>query len=346
MVRFCNDRITIPKFLMITTMEQTLIKYLVKCFCIGTIFLYSVDSFSQELVQRDSTNTLPFPITASPSHDTIDNWRVVGAVAGLAGAITALHLYQYHAWWSNQRVGFHVIEDASYQADFDKAGHTFGAYYSSHFFDEAFHWTGMDSAQSTAFGAICGAIWEYYVEIEDGFARDWGFSRGDAKADLAGATFYLLRNRIPFLRNFNYKWSYVPTDKLLKNQPDIPGQSVNFIEDYGGQTYYLTADIHGILPNSMKPYWPSWLNLAIGVGGYNINSVNLNTNLGDAFIYRKKAWYLSLDYDIEKIFPESDIPVLNFLRRAFNYWHFPAPAYRFYPNPRFYILFPFQMSIG
>ncbi len=323
-------------------MKQTAIKYLVRCFCVSIIFLYSTDSFSQELLKQDSSNALPPPIIAS--HDTaISGSRVAASVAGIAGAITALHIYQYHAWWANQRTTFHVIEDPSYQADFDKAGHIFGAYYSSHFFDEAFRWTGMDSAQSTLFGALSGAIWEYYVEIEDGFARDWGFSRGDAKADLVGATFYLLRNRIPFLRNLNYKWSYVPSEKYLQNRPDIPGQTLNFIEDYGGQSYYLTADIHGMLPINLKSYWPSWLNLALGVGGYDIDTY---IKTGNPFILRKKAWYISLDYDIEKIFPESDIPVLNFLRRTFNYWHFPAPAYRFYPNPRFYILFPFQMSIG
>ena len=343
-------------------------KYLITYVCLCCALVYARNTFSQELksgdepyragdktglqhfsllsLEKDSINVLPPPITVASSQDTISKLRIAATITGLAGAITALHIYQYHSWWANQRVGFHVIEDPSYQADFDKVGHTFGAYYSAHFFDEAFHWTGMDSAQSTAFGALCGVIWEYYVETEDGFARDWGFSRGDAKSDLVGATFYLLRNRVPFLRNFNFKWFYVPTDKFLKNKPDIPGQTINFIEDYGGQSYYLTMDIHSMLPETMKSYFPKWLNLALGVGGYNINSVNLNTSLGDAFIYRKKAFYISLDYDIEKIFPESEIAFLNFLRRTFNYWHFPAPAFRIYPDPRFFILFPIQMSIG
>ncbi len=301
---------------------------------------------TENYIGRDSNDALPHPVNNSSLQDSISPSRTIAATLSLASAITLLHIYQYNAWWKNQRVRFHVIEDASYQADFDKAGHTFGAYYSSHFFDEAYTWAGMDSAQATLFGALSGAIWEFYVEIEDGFARDWGFSRGDAKADLAGATFYLLRNRIPFLRNFNYKWFYVPTDKLLKNQPDIPGQTVNAIEDYGGQSYYLTMDIHGMLPEAAKPYWPKWLNLALGVGGYNINTVNTDYRLGDAFIYRKKAWYISLDYDMEKLIPESSIGIINFLRRGLNYWHFPAPAYRFYSKPRFFILFPFQMSIG
>ena len=304
------------------------------------IFIISAQkSFSQEL-----KDTLPPPITASlPRDSNISSSRVIGATVGLGAAITALHIYQYNAWWKDQRVAFHVIEDPDYQGNFDKAGHVFGAYYSSHFFDEAFQWTGMDSARSTLFGALCGVIWEFYVEVEDGFARDWGFSRGDAKSDLIGATFYLLRNRVPFMRNFNYKWSYFPSQKYIQNKPDIPGQSLNFIEDYGGQSYYLTMDVHGMLPQNLKPYWPKWLNLALGVGGSGLDTY---ATTGNPFINRKLAWYISLDYDIEKIFPESDIPFVNFLRRGFNYWHLPAPAYRFYPDHRFFILFPFQMTIG
>ena len=211
-------------------MQHFGIKCLTSYICFFIILVCAKDSFPQELrssnkvfltgkspalqnvsllaLKKDSNSALPPPISASLSNDSISNLRLVAAIAGLAGAVTALHIYQYNSWWSNQRVAFHVIEDPSYQANFDKVGHLFGAYYSSHFFDEAFQWTGMGSAQSTTFGALCGAIWEYYVEIEDGFARDWGFSRGDAKSDLIGATFYLLRNRVPFLHDFNFKWFY------------------------------------------------------------------------------------------------------------------------------------------
>ena len=219
----------------------------------------------------------------------------------------------------------------------------FGAYYSSFFFDQAYKWAGMDSAQSALTGAISGALWEFYVEIEDGYAGAWGFSRGDAKSDITGAAFYLLNQRLPVLKDFRYKWFYFPTSKLTSNQPDIPGQSVTFIEDYGGQTYYLRADIHSMLPDNMKPYWPSWLNLAVAVSGYDINSVDLAS--GNVFDMRHKAWYISLDYDIDKIFPESSIGILNFLRQSWGYWHFPAPAFRFYLNQHFFLTFPVSFSI-
>ena len=192
----------------------------------------------------------------------------------------------------------------------------------------------MDSSQATIFGALCGALYEFYVETEDGKAVRWGFSPGDVKADIAGAAFFLLRNRIDFLRNFQYKWFYYPSGEA---QPD-DNIKYNPIDDYGGQSYWLAADIHRMLPENLKSYWPKWLNIAAGIGGWNLRS--------DQYALRQKAYYIGLDYDLEKIIPESDIGILNFIRRGLSYWHFPAPAYRISPDPRFFILFPFRMSIG
>ena len=284
---------------------------------------------SDTLVRRDS---IP----------TVDWTRVAIAGGGLAAGVTALHIYQANAWWSNNRAPFHVIEDDAYQAEFDKVGHSFGGYYSSFFFDEAYRWAGLDSAQSALLGAFSGALWEFYIESEDGFAHDWGFSRGDAKADIAGAAFYLLNQRVPFLRDFRVKWFYTPTNKVTEGKTDIPGHQPTIIEDYGGQTYYLRADVHHMLPESAKPYWPKWLNLAFGVSGYNINAHYPDGS--DNFKDRQKAYYLSLDYDMDKIIPESSIGSINFVRRALGYWHFPAPALRVYPNPKFFLIFPVSIS--
>jgi hypothetical protein len=275
------------------------------------------------------------------------NWGRIGVTTGiLTSTILAIHIYQNNAWWANERSGFHVIEDPGYQADFDKLGHMFGAYYSSYFFDYAYRWAGMDSLQASIFGALSGAFWEYYVEIEDGFAADWGFSRGDAKSDITGASFYLLTQNVPYLDDLRYKICYTPTNKLLKDQPDITGQSVNLIEDYGGQTYYLSADIHSLLPDSWKDYWPKWLNIAAACSGYDINTADVNSPSGNVFDLRKKAWYIALDYNLDKMIPESSSGFVNFIRTSLGYIHFPAPAWRFYPNKVFYWTFPVDITIN
>lgn len=283
----------------------------------------------------------PITVPAYATGKTEINWTKFGFATGsLAGGIAALHVYQANAWWSGQRGGFHLYDDPDYKDNIDKAGHAFGGYYSAHFFDEAFTWSGFNELQSAALGATCAALWELYIEIEDGFARDWGFSRGDAIADVVGASFYFFRKQVPYMDNLKYKWFYWPSEQMLNNRPDIaaPGHNMNFIEDYAGQSYWLSLNVHGILPESAKPYWPDWLNIAVGVADYSLSAPD--------FAGRKKAWMISLDYDLVKVIPESDIPFLNFIRRGLDYWHFPAPAFRLTPDPRFFVLFPFRMSIG
>jgi hypothetical protein len=269
--------------------------------------------------------------------------RVLLSTAMLGASITGVHLLQYYSWWKDQRGGFHVYNDPDYKANFDKFGHTFGAYYTAHFFDEAFQWSGFHKEHSPLMAGLAAAFFELYVEIEDGMARDWGFSPGDMKANLTGATFYVLRNTVPFMQNFQYKWIYFPSKQLLNYNPDIPGQSLNPIDDYGGQSYWITANINGLLPSSAKGIIPDWLNLGFGIGGYHLDAELVDNP--NPFINRKKAYYIGLDYDLDKIIPESNFGIINFIRRGLAYWHFPAPAYRISPEPAFFILFPFQMTI-
>ncbi|HWF43466.1 MAG TPA: DUF2279 domain-containing protein [Candidatus Kapabacteria bacterium] len=293
-----------------------------------------------------SLNPYQTASSSMPDTGTRVDWGRVGISAGaLVGGIAALHIYQLNAWWANQRTDFHVIEDADYQHDFDKGGHTFGAYYSSFFFDQAYRWAGLDTTQSVLFGALSGALWEFYVEIEDGFARDWGFSRGDAKADVAGASLYLLTQRVPLLKNFKYKWSYFPSYHLLKNEPDIPGQTENFIEDYTGQSYWMSLDVHSMLQDlGVNSIWPKWLNVAVGLSGAGLGPIDTTQGGIHPYSNRHLTWLVSLDYDFSKIIPESSSGFLNFLRRSLDYWHFPAPAWEFSPEHKFFVLFPLQMT--
>lgn len=263
------------------------------------------------------------------------DWNRFAISTGILGAaIGGIHILQYNSWWKDQRGPFHIYDDQDYKVNFDKYGHGFGAYYASHFFREAFTWSGFDDGQAVLLGAVSACLWEFYVEIEDGFAKTWGFSPSDALADIAGSAFYVARNRVPFLRNFQYKWTYFPSEQLLNNHPDTR----NPIDDYSGQYYWMVANINGLLPKSWQGVVPDWLGLAFGVGGDNLDALDWSQ--------RKLAYYIALDYDLSKVIPESKFGILNFIRRALEYWHFPAPAFRIQPDPRFFILFPFRMSIG
>jgi hypothetical protein len=299
--------------------------------------------------QEDSVALMPAFTKQQATADTlilrendmdIDPGRLAASIAVVGSSIVGVHIIQYNSWWKDQRTDFHLYDDPDYEKNFDKFGHAFGGYVTSFFFDEAYTWAGFNKQQSVLLGAASSLLFELYVEIEDGHARDWGFSQGDMKANMAGSAFYVLRNTIPFMKNFDYKWSYIPAPK----NSDPNAHEVNIIDDYQGQSYWVTANINGLLPRSMQGVVPEWLNLAFGVGGYSLDAPTVPGD--DPYKDRKIAYFIGIDYDMEKIIPESSIGFLNFIRRGLKYIHFPAPAYRITPEPRFFILFPFKMSIG
>ncbi len=307
------------------------VKILCAWFC---VFIPSA-SFAQ-FVEKGKSSGVFEEQTLPDTVNEVD-WNRFGISAGILGStIVGIHVLQYNSWWKDQRGPFHIYNDPDYKANFDKFGHGFGAYYASHFFQEAYTWSGFNAAQAVLLGAASACLWEFYVEIEDGFAKSWGFSPGDAIANILGAGFYVARNRIPLLQHLQYKWSYFPTPQLLEGSSETPGHGLNPIDDYGGQYYWAVTNIRGLLPEDWGCM--DWLGLAFGVGGHNL----------DAIVYKDRtlSYYIALDYDLSKVIPESSIGIINFIRRALEYWHFPAPALRLHPNPRFFILFPLRMSIG
>jgi len=81
----------------------------------------------------------------------------------------------------------------------------------------------------------------------------------DSPSSQNGAAWPIARYHIPFLRNFDLKLSYHPSD-LLGNPGGVgfKGQKHLMIDDYEGQTMWLGLNIHNLLPESAKPYWPEF----------------------------------------------------------------------------------------
>jgi curved DNA-binding protein CbpA len=332
-------------------MSKALILLLLVCFSVRaaaqerTASIATTDTLPKAITLSNAVGETPIlPQTIIHPGGNID-WTRFSISAGVLGAsFTGLHILQANSWWSKDRQSFHIYDDPDYKANFDKFGHAFAPYIYAHFFDDLYSWSGFDSAQSTLMAALSGALYQFYVEIEDGYGKDWGFSPGDAAADLMGSAFYLLRNRIEPLRNLNYKWLYYPSYQMLHGSGDINGQTLNPIDDYGGQSYWITVDIHRMLPESDKKYWPEWLNLAIGAAGYHIGDFAVSTQK-DVYIKPEVAYFVALDFEIEKIIPKTNIGVIDFIVRGLNYWHLPAPAFRITPEPKFFFLFPLRMTI-
>jgi hypothetical protein len=272
--------------------------------------------------QEDSLRaSLPFPgYDPDVSQWQWDRAAIVGGVLG--ATVTGIHIYQRNAWWEGQRGPFHFQDDPDYALNVDKAGHFYGGAFGSFLGQKSLEWSGASRSTAVWGGFAMGALFQLYVEFEDGFARDWGFSPGDAYANVLGAAWPVVQHYVPVASHFQPKFSYWPSQALIDGTH--PG---NAIDDYEGQTYWMGVHVHGLLPRSWQSYWPKWLGIALGVSIRNMPHFDPEADPGAL----QRNLIIALDYDMREIIP-GDTWLLQALKEALNHIHFPSPAIRISPD--------------
>ncbi len=257
------------------------------------------------------------------------------------GAIVFLHIHQQNAWWSGQRGNFHFEEDWMSALQVDKAGHSFGGYFTSYVMSEGLMASGLSWKDATLLGSIFGLAYQTYVETEDGFATEWGFSPSDWYFDALGPLFFLSQHYVPALQNITPKWQYVPSE--WTGEPII-GRVRTFIDDYNSSTFWWSVNVYNILPDNLKKYWLPWLNIAVGYGADAVD-VKLDPN-GPPDQLSERRYVIGLDYDLVKLLPDGG-SFWNWFRQTLDFIKLPAPAIEFTSsNTKFKLLYPFRISLG
>ena len=267
-----------------------------------------------------SQDSLPKAEEISPPSSEINYGRlaIIGGI--FAGTMVFIHVYQQNGWWKDNRAPFHFQEDLVYGLNVDKIGHMYAATVFAFVAQRAFEWTNVSELTALWLGAGGALMFQTYVEIEDGFSA-WGFDRVDFASDVAGAAWPVARYYVPFLQNFDIKFSYHPSPLLNSGGGSgFVGQHHLIFDDYEGQTLWLSFRMHELLPNSVNSYWPRFLQLAVGYAARDIVGPNPYPIL-----------FFSFDYDMTQIIPP-DTWFLKTLGEALNFIHFPAPAVQIYPR--------------
>ena len=257
------------------------------------------------------------------------------------GAIVFLHIHQQNAWWSGQRGNFHFEEDWVSALQVDKAGHSFGGYFASYLMSEGLMTSGFSWKDATLWGSVFGLAYQTYVETEDGFATEWGFSPSDWYFDALGPLFFLSQHYVPALQNITPKWQYIPSE--WTGEPVI--QRVRtFIDDYNSSTFWWSVNVYNILPDNLKKYWLPWLNIAVGYGADAVD-VKVDPN-GPPDQLSERRYVIGLDYNLVKLLPDGG-SFWNWFRQTLNFIKLPAPAIEFTPsNTKFKLLYPFRINLG
>lgn len=241
----------------------------------------------------------------------INYFKFAGITGVTAGAFWWLHNYQKNAWWSGQRGKFHFQNDWEYAMSADKFGHFFDGALIQSIYRGALEWAGFSPELAVWIGAGFSIAYMTDIEIEDGFATDWGFSPGDQIANVTGALYPVAQYYWKPLQSINVKWSYYPSPALTEG-----AKNGAFLDDYNGQTTWLSINIHDLLLKKGQTFWPDYLNIAVGYG------VNNYTDLEN----RYADYYVGLDLDWRKIIPGKSKFMLWF-KDVINHFRFiPLPV--------------------
>ncbi len=224
---------------------------------------------------------------------------------------------EYQWWWQDNYHKFGFVREGfwhDYSLGVDKLGHFFTHYVYFHALYNILGWGGYDESTVLWASTMIPALYGLSLEIGDGYSS-YLFSPEDLTADFLGIGYGFLQVKYPFLNNFKVKWSYYPA--AHNNTFDHP-----FSEDYDGHIYWISFNVHNLLPESARGYWPKLLNIAVGYGGKNI----WTGATGPAF--RKLA--ISLDYNLMTIPLDGD--TWDRIKYVVDLFHLPAPGVRIIQN--------------
>ncbi len=284
--------------------------------------LISNNSFDSSNSTDESLNELKLKTKFEPYNYDISTPIVLGLSAAALGTGITVYLYEYNAWWKDKRSAtFRVIDDWEYALWIDKIGHFYATTIIAHGLSSALDAANFSPEKNAIYSSVGALLFQTYVEIEDGYGAQWGFSPGDFYADILGAGYHLSKYYFPFISNFQPRVSYYPSEKYLNGEH----KDGNIIDDYEGQKYWLSMRMKELLPKDLAKYWPSYLMLSVGMGVKDLDG------RGGGI----RELYIGFDLDWQAI----PIPGRfgQFVKNSLNYFHLPMPGVRISPKTTFLV---------
>lgn len=274
-------------------MRQT-ITHIIFLFCVSGSF-FAQSKINEFLKPSDSLNK------------SRRNTVLISEIALATTAIIGLD----QLWYADYpRSKFKTLDDSGEWLQMDKLGHVFSSYQLGRLGANTLHWAGVSKKNQIIYGSTLGLGFLTVVEVMDGFSEEWGFSWTDMAANTLGSGLFVGQELLWQEQRILFKYSFHQT-RFAKQRPDKLGNGFaeEFLKDYNGQTYWLSANINSFLKTD---YLPNWLNLAFGYGadgmltGEPNDPLYINQN-------RTRQYYLSLDIDLTRIKTKS-----HFLKTIFD----------------------------
>ncbi len=225
-------------------------------------------------------------------------------IAGLVVQQASSSLVEYKWWWADSSYSFHFEHDGvfnNYSYGMDKIGHAYVSYLCFNAVYEAMTWADFTPKQRMYTSIALPAFWALSIEIGDAFSA-YGFSVPDLTANFIGIGYGVLQHQVPFFKNINFKLSYYPR---------IPETRLS--SNYDDHIYWLSFNMHNLLPGALGKKWPELINLAAGYSIEGYHSPRMSREL-----------MLGIDINLSAIKTKSK--GLTAIKNVVNLIHLPSPG--------------------
>ena len=278
------------------------------CLLVGFLLFFSLKGVKAQPFPLYQPVGLLSPFTQSlplaPPPPTLHRGRLVGVVIGSAVFYTATMLLLRKAWYK-KRVPFHRFNDNGEWLQLDKVGHVATAYLMSRGGYELFRWTGVNDRTATITGGALALLFQTTLEIFDGTAQGWGFSKGDMLANVGGTALFVGQQYAFGNQPVQLKYGWRKSI-YAQYRPNLLGKTtgVQFLKDYNAQQYWLSLNIASTFPVGAS--FPRWLNVAVGYSGSGMtggheNPPYIGADGKEVKFERRRQFYLSPDADLSRI---------------------------------------------
>ncbi|MDB5252868.1 MAG: hypothetical protein JWP27_2037 [Flaviaesturariibacter sp.] len=296
-----------------------------KKWILSCVLLLSLSGFGQDTARAVADGW------KQPDSSHARAWqRRVDIAAGLI--YTGWFVMLNETWYKDYpRSSFHFFNDIGEWQQVDKVGHAWTVYTASRIGYGMWRRAGAGNRKAVMNATLSSTAYLLAIEYLDGRSAEWGFSWGDAGADIFGAALFGAQQLAWDKQLVQFKFSSHPIsypDELKARTKSLFGSSLleRTLKDYNAQAYWMSMR----LPRSWN--LPKWLQVSVGygaggmLGGYENTATDAEGHMvfDRRDIRRYRQWYLAPDIDLTQIRTRSGL-----LRTVFftlNSIKFPAPT--------------------
>ncbi len=221
----------------------------------------------------------------------------------------------YTTWYKKYTTrAFHYFNDNNEWLQMDKVGHSFSCYSEAVNGINLMNYVGLPKKKALFVGAFIGFGMQSIIEVMDGYSNQWGFSWGDMGANLLGTSLAISQQLLWDEQRIKICYGFHQTS-LRALRPEVLGDNyvTGVLKDYNGLTGWLSVNVRSFAPNSKIS---TWLNLAVGIGAYNMVTGNPGDNI--VFYDSKGQAHHSADYHRYRILyfaPDINLQKIPFIKK-------------------------------